>query len=470
MSTETETPAEVEPPPEEPRELLPVIRNPDNDEGTAAQFIDYYGDALRFVVESGVWLLWDSSRWVKDNALGSAIRRKFIEFTRVLMNEAFQIENHKVRGDALKRYLSLGNSAKIESTLSLAKHDPRVQVSETDLDADPMLAGVENGIIDLRTGKLLPPDPSRYVTRSLRGKFNPDATCPMWEKFISEIFGGDAELIDFVWKAAGYSLTGLTREQLFTFLHGVGANGKSTLISMLMDIFYEYAGVAGKNLIARPLNGTYPEHEIAELCGVRFVVASETAEGERLNENVIKDITGGDRLRGRRIYQHGFSFVPQCKLWVYGNYKPDVRGTDDGIWRRVRLVPFLKQFSGAEKDPALGEKLKSEREGILAWLVRGCLAWQKEGMPTPAVVADAVRTYREDSDTLREFIEDNIIVSPASRVARTDLYSQYRTWAETEGLRPFSGRTFTARFRDRGIAHDVRSNGARYWEGIQLTP
>lgn len=446
----------------------PFVGNVGNDDGHARKFIDQFEMEVRYVVEAASWLLWEDCRWVRDNCQGSKIRRKFLEHVRCRMNAAFQIENDAGRKAEVKEAISLGNTGKIESVLALAKHDLRIQISETELDSHPMLLGVENGIVDLRSGTLLPPDPSRYVTRSMRAKYAPESECPAFTRFLDDIFQSDTSVMDFMWKVAGYSLTGMTKEQVFLFLHGVGSNGKSTFTGVLSEVFGDYAGVAGKNIIARSRHGSYPESEIAELSGARFVLASETAEGERLNENVIKDITGGDRLRGRRLYEAGFSFVPQCKLWVYGNYKPDVRGTDDGIWRRVRLVPFDRQFSGKEKDPGMPDKLRLERDGILTWMIRGCLAWQKEGLPTPHAVSEAVKSYREDSDTLREFIDDKIAKAPGSTVTRAELYEAYRQWAESEGLRPFGGRTFAARMRDRCVATEKKSHGTRVWEDIKL--
>lgn len=453
-----------------PCEPVPV-RLPFNDSGNAADFIERFKDRVRYVPEWKCWLVWDGKRWHRDNVAGSRINRLADEHAKTLLREASEDDNESTRGASIKRATQLGQAGKRESMLSLARHDLRIQISQLVIDADPLLIGVANGVVNLVTGKLLPPDPTRYVTKQAAVSFVPDALCPRWERFLMEIFADCPDMVNFIWKFAGYSITGLTREQVFAFLFGNGRNGKSTFIEPIYGILGEYSGRAGKNLIAKSSNGTNPEHEIAELHGIRLLVACETAEGERLNENVIKDITGGDTLRGCRKYEHAFSFTPQCTMWIYGNYKPDIRGTDDGIWRRVRLIPFLRQFTGADMDPELRDTLDNERTGIFAWLVRGCLEWQNTGLrPLPSEVAEAVKAYREDSDTLKEFIDETVVTDADGSVSKKALYDSYRGWALGEGLRPMSNRTFTSRIKDRGIAGESKSNGDRRWTGIRFQP
>jgi putative DNA primase/helicase len=449
---------------------VPVVQatTPQSDTEAARDFIDRNVTEIRYVSEWGRWLLWNGTRWEADNSRGSAAMRRAQAYAQTLLVEAAAIQHDSARREAVKRALAAGNVGKLEALLSLARHDARIEISQTAVDSGPGLIGCRNGIVDLRTGALLPPDPSRYVTKSVAATFDPQATCPRFEKFVSEIFNGDVSLIEWLWRFAGYSLTGSTREQVFAFLYGHGANGKSTLTETLYHVFGDYAGRAGKNLIARPDRGANnPEHEIAELHGVRFLVGSETAEGERLNETSLKDITGGDTLRGCRKYEHAFEFTSQAKLWMYGNHKPDIRGTDNGIWRRVRLLPFERQFTGSDKDPGLADALRAEADGIFIWLVRGCVAWQQHGLPQPQRVMEAVKTYREASDTLAEFIDEMLVVDPCGTITRQGLYVTYAEWAKREGLRPMSNRVFTARIKDRNLATEGKANGSRLWLGIR---
>jgi putative DNA primase/helicase len=242
--------------------------------------------------------------------------------------------------------------------------------------------GAKNAVIDLRTGEVRGYGRENYVTKSLGCEVALEAECPRFDQFLTEIFP-DPEVRHYVKKAAGYSLTGIVREQCFFFLHGTGQNGKSKLIEILQHVFSTYATRVGTGIIAARKPSDYPLREMADVAGMRALFGSETEEGERLNECVIKDLTGGDCLRAEHKYERAFTFVPCCKLWIAGNHKPTIRGTDTGIWRRVRLIPFKCKFEGAEEDKALGEKLRAEASGILNLLVGGCLLWQKEGLDPP---------------------------------------------------------------------------------------
>ena len=224
-----------------------------------------------------------------------------------------------------------------------------------------------------------------FITRTLGCEVHPEAACPRWDKFMEEVFPDEA-VRRFVWKAVGYSVSRHTTEHHFMFLHGRGANGKSTFLEILSAALGDYAGRAGSRLIyATDHHGT-PDDQIAELFGRRLIIASETAEGVRLQEGLLKDITGGGSLRGCRKYEHGFSFKSTAKLWLAGNHKPAIRGTDDGIWRRVRLIPFERQFGPEERDENLRSKLLAELPGIINWIVQGCLRWQRERLTPPEIV------------------------------------------------------------------------------------
>ena len=319
------------------------------------------------------------------------------------MGEAFAVTGEAERKRAIGEATAWGNTTKISSMLALAKHDLRTVLDHREVDADPWMLGTPNGVLDLRSGQLV--ESAGYVTKSIAVPFDPSARCPRWERFLGEVFP-EPSIREYVRCVVGYTLAGITDEHLFMFCYGSGANGKSTLLETLQHVMGDYASRAGAEIICLSKHGREPESQIAELMGQRLVIGAETAEGARLNENLIKDITGGDTLRGRRIYESAFQFIPQCTLWLFGNYKPAISGCDDGIWRRVRLIPFLQKFESDRKDPSLKTKLRAEAPGILAWAVRACLDWQRSGLTTPETVRLAVEEYRTDEDSLADFIEE----------------------------------------------------------------
>jgi putative DNA primase/helicase len=294
------------------------------------------------------------------------------------------------------------------------------------------------------------------------------AACPRWEQFMEEVFP-DPDLRHYVHKAVGYSLTGDIREQCFFFLYGTGHNGKSKFIETIEFVMGELVARAGKGIVSAAKWGDYPLREMADIPGARLVLASETEEDERLNESVIKDLTGGDSLRAERKYEHAFVFRPVAKLWIYGNHKPTIRGTDCGIWRRVRLIPFTRTFEGSDDDPRLGDKLREEASGILNWAIRGCLLWQAEGLRPPKIVQLAVSEYRSEQDVLSDFIAECTCEMANSQTPHGDLFDAYRHWAAEDGIRfPFSSRLLAKKLRERGWHEDRTKTVKILWMGIKL--
>jgi putative DNA primase/helicase len=447
----------------------PPEQCPMNDAGSAIDFVGRYQNEIRYVPEWKQWLLWNKTRWEKDNVTSSGINRLAEEYRRALITEAGSVKDRSKSDELVKRGSYMGMAHKRSAMLSIALHDERIQVSQGRIDSDPYLLGVTNGIVDLRTGKLLKPDRNLYVLKEMAAKFNTKAKCPRWSKFLDEIFKGDTSITEFVGKMLGYSLSGLTEEHFFTFLYGSGSNGKSTFLETIRRIFGDYSTVMGDDVMAKRQNGKSPDDQIAELHGIRLAVASETAEGDRLNESVIKKLTGGESVRGRRLYAHGFDFTPQCTIWICGNHKPDINGTDEGIWRRVRLIPFTRSFQKNQIDRQLQSKLLKEKDGILMWMIRYFALWKKKGLnPIPKEVQDAINEYRDDSDVFAEFISEKLIISPEGEVHRNSLYEAYSNWTRANGHKAMSNKTFTTRLRGRAIATEKKTGGQRRWSGISL--
>jgi putative DNA primase/helicase len=337
-------------------------------------------------------------------------------------------------------------------------------------DSNPLLLGVANGVVELGTGTFRKSGKEDYIIKQVGTPYDRAATCPMWEKFLSRVLSEDAELISFIQRAVGYSLTADIREQVLFFLYGTGQNGKSTFAECLKHLFGNYVIKATTSLYTLDRHASEPLAEIARLVGKRLVTGAETEEGARLAESRVKDITGGDTLTGRELYCPAFNFLPTHKLWIYGNHRPDVRGNDHGIWRRIKLIPFEVQIPDEEKDPQLLEKLLQELPGILNWAIEGCLEWQKTGLGTPRIVIDATAEYREEEDEIGEFIAECCVRE--GKVERSKLYEVYRYWAESAGIRmPLRQKGFAKRIRVRqGISEPPKSNGKRYWAGISLPP
>lgn len=439
---------------------------PPNDAGRAERFVDRYVDQVRYVPAWGKWLTWDQHRWRPDG--DGAARRLAIEHGKQRVLAAAQIADHIQQREAIKAALALGNTNKIDAMLSLAAVDERAVLRQEELDRDPDLLGVPNGVVDLRTRELRPGQRADMITKCAGVAYDKDATCPRWLDFVCEVTCGDHQLAQYLQCFIGYSLTGHTDEQCFAFLYGGGANGKSTLIETLQGLFGDYAMSAPLSLIALSPNGREPTHDLASLEGSRLVVGPELEQGMRLAESRIKDLTGGDIISARRLYQESFNFQPACKLWLFGNHKPAITGTDLGIWRRVRLIPFTAKIPVERRDPQLRSKLVAELPGILNWALEGVRMWRAGRLVSPAAVLAAVADYRSEEDLLGEFLEDEVQQCPSGRASFADLYQRYRGWAARNGVRhPQTSRALAKALRERGYV-DGRSNGVTIWTNISL--
>lgn len=425
--------------------------NSRNDAGNATEFINRHGKNLRFIPAWKTWLVWKDNRWHEDH--DGAVTRLAIAHSRELLAESATIEDDSARAAAAKHALAMGNLSKINPMLELARYDARIILGHDKVNAQPMLLGTSEGVIDLRTGTHRPAGRDEYVTKKIGVQYDSTATCPRWRKFISEIFNGDESLCRWMQKAAGYTLTGSISEQCFLFLYGHGSNGKSTFVDSLERVIGEYARRAAESLIKLSQNGRDPSHEIADLHGTRLSLSNELEAGMKLNENIVKSITGDAMLKGRRLYQDAFEFPSTAKLWISGNHKPAILGTDNGIWRRVRLVPFVVKFEDANKDPALLSLFqKEEAPGILNWILEGVALWQAEGLGTCDAIAEAVAEYREDSDTLGAFMEEATETADKwVTVSHAAVFQAYSYWCDEQGIKhKLQSRRLAAVLQERG--------------------
>jgi putative DNA primase/helicase len=398
------------------------------DSGNAEYFAHHAGQHLRFDHRRQRWLVWAGHRWQPD--ADAAVRRLAKQAIRQRLQEAARLADADARAKASKWALSSEARGRLEALLYLAQAEAPIADTGVDWDANPWLLGVPNGVVDLRTGHLRAGRPDDRITRHAGVAFDPDAEAPRWCRFLSEIFGGDTAMGDYVQKLAGYSLTGQTGEQIVVMGHGTGANGKGTLLNLLIAVAGDYGAVMPFSTIELHQRSVIP-NDLAALDGARLVTASETQDGTRLNESRIKALTGCDPLTARFLHAEFFTFRPVAKFWLAVNHQPIVRDDSYGFWRRMRLLPFTQTFA---VDGTLEGTLRAELPGILAWAVRGALAWQAEGLTPPTAVLDATATYEQDSDVLGTFLDESTERDPLAEVRAADLYQHYKSWADRHGL------------------------------------
>jgi putative DNA primase/helicase len=437
------------------------------DKGNSLRIVDFAGDRLRYVPKWGTWLVWDGTRWAPD-AMNAAMElaKACVE---TIYAEADRIPNE----DHAKKVRSWAQTSesgqRLREMLGLASSDPRIAVAHDALDADPMLLNVRNGTVDLRTGTLRPHRQGDLITKIAPVTYDPNADCPRWDRFLSEIMARRGSLVDFLQRAVGYSLTGDVTERKMFILHGGGRNGKSTFLNTVRDLLGTYAMRSPNELlIARRGDRNIPA-DVAQLTGIRFTFVSETGELDRLDESKVKDLVSGDELSARLMRENWFTFTPTHKLWAGTNHKPTVRSSDDAIWDRIRLIPFDVRVPEDQVDRSLADALRHELPGILNWAIRGCLAWQRHGLTAPTAITEATAAYRSTMDTLGQFIAEECVLRELSSETVAALYAAYTAWAEANGERPITKKMLTMQLADRGVSskRSGRTNVYTY-HGIRL--
>jgi putative DNA primase/helicase len=447
------------------------------DLGNARRVVERHGADLRFVHPWKTWLVWDGVRWSQDTTAEAVRRVK--ETLGALYDEATvrlkelppagkggDDENAAERVMLLKlirHALKWEDARAISRSLELARSEPGIPLLPGDLDRDPFLLNVLNGTLDLRKGELRPHRREDFITKLAPVRFDPQAQCPRWLKFLDRIMAGNRDLITYLQRLVGHGMTGDVSEQCLWFFHGGGANGKSTFLLTILAMLGDYAMQAVSDLLMEKKNESHPT-ERADLFGKRFVATIETEEGKRMAEALMKQITGGDRVRARKLYKDFFEFEPTHKIVLAANHKPAIRGTDHAAWRRIKLMPFAVTIPEEEKDKALPAKLKAELPGILNWALKGCLDWQAHGMGEPEEVMQATDLYRAEQDTVEQFLTECCVRIPEARVKVAALFETYGKWS---GDKFTTQPKFNERLRAKGYASNRESSGY-YWHGIGM--
>ena len=431
--------------------------------GNAERLVARHGKDIRYCHEWNKWLIWTGTHWQID--LTGEVERRAKETIRAIYSEAAEIEDEEKAALAKHAAKSETNRA-ISAMVELAKSEPGIPVLSDQLDSDIWLLNCKNGTLDLRTGELRPHNRKDYITRIIPTEYNPYADFEEWAKFLHRIMNDNAELISFLQRAVGYSLTGSTREQCLFMLYGCGANGKTTFLEAISDVLAGYAQrTPTDTLLAKDTSGI--SNDIARLKGARFVVASEVEEGKRMAESLVKQMTGGEKMTARFMRAEYFEFMPHFKLWVGTNHKPVIRGTDQAIWRRIKLIPFNVTIPPEERDKNLLNKLRREMPGILNWAVMGCMDWQKNGLGEPEEVIKATNDYRSEMDVLTRFVSDCCTTATQRGTKSSELYKKYAEWSKDNGEFALSQTKFSTRMQEKGF-NKTRTNRGMVWEGIAI--
>jgi putative DNA primase/helicase len=440
----------------------PARRYGYTDLGNAELFADQCAHRLRYLREWKQWHVWQDGRWRPD-VTGEA-ERAAKEIARERLRAAADL-NGKAREEAAQWALKSQSEPKLRAMLALAATESKLVLRAEQLDADPMLLSCANGVIDLRTCSLRAHDPDDLISLGTDVVYDPDATCPRWDRFLKEIFAGDFDLIDYVQRLVGYCLTGDTREQIVPILHGSGGNGKDTFVTALQRVLGGHAQTTPFETFARSRRDGGPRDDLARLHRARLVVASESNEGRSLDEATLKLVSGGGRVTARPLYGLYFEYTPSFKVFLITNHRPKVDGNDEAIWRRLREIPFEASFIGRE-DKTLDTTLAAELPGILAWAARGCCTWYEQGLRTAGAVERATREYRADEDVLGAFIAEHCQF--AGHVTRLAFRTAYENYCHNLGEKPLAASALGKRLlKQPGISKGERDKTTVYI-GISL--
>lgn len=395
-------------------------RYKETDADNGRRFADRYHEQFKHSKAWG-WLSWNGYKWERnaDVLVMDAARNT----ARMILDEAIDANPDEVKRLGKWAIASLGRS-KLDSMLYLASTESDIRATPGDFDTDNFTLNSRSGVIDLHDGRFFESNPVRMLSKAVATEYDSCAPCPRWLSFLDRIMDGNRNLIDFLQRAIGYSLTGSTVEQCFFLCYGTGANGKSVFLETMRGLLDDYAAAAEFSAFLATASESV-RNDIAALAGARFVSANESGADKRLSESIIKALTGGDTISARFLFHEYFEFRPQFKVWMATNHKPIIKDTDHAIWRRVRLVPFNVTIPEDERDPHLTAKLREEFPGILNWAIQGCMEWQRIGLGTPVEVTQATNDYRNEQDSIGSFVEGYCVIKQEARYSAAKLHKLY---------------------------------------------
>ena len=428
-------------------------------------FLRAYEDKIRYCITWDKFLVWNGTNWEIDY-------RGFVqERIPIFIHQMYRIQrfipDRIMKQDFEKHLIKSESFRRIQAIVGLLKMQPSIKVIEKELDTDIYLFNVEGLTLNLKTGKAKEPSIKNLITKKSCFIYDKAADCPTWKMFLLQIFDKDMQLICFIQKACGYALSGDVSEQCLFILWGTGANGKSTFLNVLLQLFGDYGTSTGIETFTK--KNKEQSNDLARLKGSRLVTTSELEQGSLMSESLIKSVTGEDSLTARFLYGEYFSFKPTFKIFMATNHKPKIRGADNGIWRRIKMIPFTVTIPPEQRDKKLTEKLIAENSGILNWLIQGYAMWKKEGLEEPDAVRQANEEYRMDMDAVGTFVNDCLELDAALqwRLHTKILYETYIKWCAKNNERVMSQKWLGLRMSEKGSKR-LSSNGQRYWLGLAV--
>lgn len=405
------------------------------DTGNAHRLYDRFGNILKYSYNRKKWFFWTGKAWTLDES--GEVKKLADDVCEDLKKEAYNIPNEDLQEAALKFAKRTAGSNAKEAMIKECQHLYDIPASPDDFDSYNDFLNVQNGVVNLRNGELMPHDSRLMLSKICNCEYDVKKRKPKrWLQFLDEITNGNKDLQDYIQRSIGYSISGSNKEQCAYFLYGMGNNGKSTFLDTIADMLGDYASNAQPDTLMLQSKvgslGGGANSDIARLKSARFVTCEEPTEGVRLNEGLLKQLTGGSKVTCRFLYGDEFEYTPEFKIWVATNHKPVVRGTDVGIWRRIKLIPFEVNIPKNKVDKNLKYKLRQEFPQILAWAVEGCMKWQAQGLDEPECVLEATKDYKQEMDLIAGFVEQCVMIDYSSdtKVMGADLFAVYRAWAK----------------------------------------
>ena len=435
------------------------------DATNARRLFEEHGKDIRYIAAWKKWIVWNGKYWDTDEG-GALVHEKGLEMIRNIYDELLKTDDPRERMEIEKYGIISESTRRRESLIKAAQWITELNVKPEELDINPWLLNVRNGTVDVASGEFKTQSQKEMITKIANVEYNPNADCPQWKKFVREIMDYKAELIEFLQTAIGWAITGDISEQIMFILFGTGANGKSTFLNTIMYLLGDYATATPTETFMKK-NGDQATNDIARLRGTRFVTTTEAEQGRRISEPLIKKITGNDQMTARFLYGEYFNFTPTFKIFMATNHKPVIKGTDYGIWRRIRLIPFLTRIEEDKQDKHLEQKLREETSGILNWILEGAERWKREKLKTPAIVLNATDEYKNEMDVIGNFIKESCIQNPEVSIRIRELFKAYQEWCEQNNEHAVSERFLGLRLKEMGF-EQKRSSEARYWLGLGL--
>lgn len=436
-----------------------------DDTGNAARFVDAFGDIVRYSYVRKKWYYYNGKTWVLDQE--GKVKTLVDEILKKMKKEPVYVSDdmdEEQAQKALQKHIkySRGSNGK---TNMLKESQHLVPIQPEEFDKDKHLLNVQNGYIDLKTGKLYDHDRSKYFSKIATVEYTDTIDCPQWQDFLNDIFDGNTDLINYMQRAVGYTLSGSTEEQVMFILYGNGRNGKSVFLDIITEMLGNYTtNIQPQTLMVKPMSGS-ANSDIARLQGARLVTTTEPNDGMRFDEGLVKQVTGGDKVTARFLYGDEFEYNPEFKLWMATNHKPIIRGTDDGIWRRMVIIPFTVQIPEHKVDKNLKYKLRREMTAILNWAVEGYQEWQRIGLNEPPIIKQQRQEYRTEMDVVELFIEECCVRKDGEREKASDLYNVYNSWAKENNQYLMSNTKFG---KEMAQKFQRIKSGTNYYVGIQL--